>query len=89
MREFLLVDLTTQMPYLPRRMQPWPRERVLAWLHVWGEVWKVEPFGPYDRPEAYAFRSWVGCWTNFELTDDGRMSIPGTRVKAWEDERSK
>ena len=83
-----MIDLVTQMPYLPRRMQTWPRERVLAWLRVWGEVWKVEPTGPYDMPNAYTFRSWVGRWTYCELTEDGRFFIPGTRVAAWEDDRS-
>jgi hypothetical protein len=86
MHEFILVDLTTQMHYLPRSMQTWPRERVLAWLRVWGDVWKIDSVGPYETPNAFAFRSWCGRWTNCELTTDGRMYIPGTRVKAWADE---
>jgi hypothetical protein len=89
MHEFVLVDLTTQMPYVPRRMQTWPREQVLAWLRAWGEIWKIDSIGPYATPDRYCFRSWWGCWTFFGLTDDGRMFIPGTHVEAWTDERSK
>jgi hypothetical protein len=79
------VDLATQMPFLPQYARAWPRERLLAWLRVWGEVWQVEwPQGMSDK-DTYTFRSWVGRWTGFVLTDDGRMFIPGTRVRAWPD----
>jgi hypothetical protein len=47
MREFILIDLQTQMPYLPQAMRDWPRERILAWLRVWGEVRRLVDFPWY------------------------------------------
>ncbi len=55
MQEFILVDLAAQMPFLPRYARAWPRERLLAWLRVWGEVWQVEwPQGMSDK-DSYTF----------------------------------
>lgn len=42
MRPFVLVDLYSQMPYLPREMRSWPRERVLMWMRLFGEVWQIQ-----------------------------------------------
>lgn len=76
LREFVLIDLTTQMPYLPAFTREWPRERLLAWLRVWGEVYKIET--PYSTPDDgwFAFRSWIGLMTPFVLSSDGHMYIP-------------
>jgi hypothetical protein len=82
-REFILIDLATQMPYLPRSAKEWPRERMLAWLRVWGEVEVMEPrTGVYDK-DRYTFRSWAGRWTWFVLTEDGDLFIPGLNIQAW------
>jgi len=50
MAEFILVDLRSQMPYLPRIMRTWERERILRWLRVHGEVvWHGDPDKDYVR----------------------------------------
>jgi hypothetical protein len=50
MTEFILVDLRTQMPYLPCEMRAWGRERILRWLRVYGEViWHGDPDNEYLR----------------------------------------
>jgi hypothetical protein len=86
MREFVLVDLQTQMPFLPREMREWPRERLLGWLRFYGEVREVkQPWG-YDEQQTYVFQSWVGLHTAFVLTNSGEMFIPGTRIEAWRGE---
>lgn len=89
MQEFILVDLATQMPYLPDTARTWPRERLLAWLRVWGEVLKLEwPQSPPDGGDSssYMFRSWSGPSTPFALTQDGHMFIRGTWIRAWPDD---
>jgi len=83
LREFTLVDLTTQMPYLPTFIRTWPRDRLLAWLSVWGEVHKLEGTPGAEGADTYTFQSWVGRWTPFVLTQDGRMFIPATPIRAW------
>lgn len=90
MREFVLIDLGRQMPYLPRAMQAWPGDRLLAWLSVWGQVHEAHELERWSTPDRrlYVFRSWVGLWTGFVLTGDGRMFIPGTGIAAWRDERA-
>jgi hypothetical protein len=81
-REFVLIDLQSQLPYLPPRMRTWPRERLLRWLAVWGEVRKIEQLS-YPDADTYSFGSWIGLRTGFILTHDGRMFIPGTTIEAW------
>jgi hypothetical protein len=88
MREFILIDLQTQMPYLPQTMRDWQRKRILAWMRVWGEVrWYGElPWhGPLtdSKRDLYGFYSWCGLTTGFILTEDRRMFIPGTGIKEW------
>jgi hypothetical protein len=41
MRHFVLIDLYSQMPYLPQEMRFWPRERVLLWMRQYGEVGQI------------------------------------------------
>lgn len=87
-REFILVDLYTQMPYLPRVARTWPRDRLLAWLSVWGEVRAIDYPPELTSPDrqTFAFRSWVGLYASFVLTNDGRMIVPGARARAWPDD---
>lgn len=82
-REFILVDLRTQMPYIPREARDWPHERLLSWLRVWGEIESVTLRFPQPGEDVYRFHSWAGCVTPFTLTDDGRMFIPMTTIEAW------
>jgi hypothetical protein len=84
-REFVLVDLYTQMPYLPRVARTWSYDRFLAWLRVWGEIREIEypPELFAVGRRTFAFRSWVGLYANFVLTDDGQMFVPGSRLRAW------
>ena len=85
MRTFILVDLRTQMPYLPQEMRDWPRERVLAWLRQYGEVRELETW-TWPQGKAYVFCSWVGLYTSFVLTETGQMFVPGMRIAAWTQE---
>lgn len=82
-REFILIDLTTQMRFLPQVVRTWPRERLLAWLRVWGEVDEVTRMGRRQVKDTYAFCSWVGRRTTFTLTDDGRLYLLGISGWAW------
>ena len=84
MREFALIDLVAQMPYLPTFMRSWSHERLLSWLHLYGEVRTLD--GEHLSGlgyNTYVFTSWTGLWTGFVLTDDGDMFVPGTSVAAW------
>ncbi len=100
MREFHLINLATQMPYLPRFLQAWAPERIIAWLKVYGEVrnlaeWyrELTDLHPENRfyrdpgqfNTTYNFRSWWGQDTTFVL-EDGRMYIPGRRIEAWQEQ---
>lgn len=82
MREFILLDLRTQMPYLPVEMREWPHERVLDWMLQYGEVRELETWRMPGQ-HGFVFRSWLGLSTPFVLTDDGDMFIPGARIHAW------
>jgi hypothetical protein len=42
MRRFILVDLHSQMRYLPQEMRFWPRERLLLWMRQYGEVEQIQ-----------------------------------------------
>lgn len=42
MRSFVLIDLYSQMPFLPQEMHSWPRERVLMWMRQFGEVRQIQ-----------------------------------------------
>jgi hypothetical protein len=85
MGEFILIDLRTQMPYLPAYMRMWSRERFLDWLRMYGEIRWLG-----DRPgwwiDSYVFRSWVGLYATFVLHNAGELSlyVPGTYICAWE-----
>jgi len=83
LREFVLIDLTSQMPYIPRHVRDWPRERLLAWLRVWGDVDPIPTRYLEPAYDTYCFRSWLGLSMTFALTDSGRMFIPGTAIEAW------
>ena len=92
MAEFTLIDLRSQMPYLPSYMRFWSRERFLNWLRIYGQVqWfrnRME-FGDtiYTFDDEYFFRSWVERETIFSIHESsGELSlhIPGTNIQAWE-----
>ena len=44
--QFTLIDLRSQVPFLPRYMKMWSRPRLLAWMRNYGTVDAV------DAPEA-------------------------------------
>jgi hypothetical protein len=77
--DFILIDLQTQMPYLPEYMRTWSRERLLDWMRQFGEVHQ----SPKDEGW-YSFRSWVGRWASFVLSEAGELYIPGTYIRAWD-----
>jgi hypothetical protein len=93
MREFILIDLRTQMPYLPASMQTWSRKRFLDWLHLYGDVSRYRDLSGYWTEvhdywnDWYSFTSWIGLWTPFTLheTDSGDLSlhVSGTGIRAW------
>ena len=78
MASFVLVDLRSQLHYLPAAMRSWTRQQVLQWLQHYGEVRHSTNF-----PDTYFFRSWCGLETPFTLTEDNHLSIPGILVEAW------
>ena len=72
MRPFILLDLYSQRDFIPREVRTWPRQRVLGWLRLFGEVWEWPlPYGGM----AAAFRAPSGLTTIFILTDEGKLSI--------------
>lgn len=82
MREFILVDLESQIAYLPAEIRQQPRDRLLGWLRQCGEVWEIER----DRRPGecdFGFRSWVGLFAGFTLTDDGRIRLRGRSWSTW------
>lgn len=83
LREFVLIDLTSQMPYIPREARDWPRERLLSWLRVWGDVVMLDIPPARLGEDMYWFRSWSGCSTTFALSTEGHLFIPGTAGWAW------
>jgi hypothetical protein len=86
LQEFTLIDLSTQMRFLPQIVRTWPRERLLAWLREWGEVREVTGAGGRQLKDTYMFRSWVGQGTVFKVTDDGRLYLAVTSGWAWPDD---
>lgn len=97
MREFRLINLASQMPYLPYFMQTWSSDHLIAWLKVYGEVrnladWyheqaRIHPEhwfyrDPSQFDHTYHFQSWWGLDTVFIL-ENGRMYIPGRGIEAW------
>jgi hypothetical protein len=94
MSEFVLIDLRSQITFLPRQMRTWPREHILGWLRIYGEV---HPLGDPSKalnerlsPEhmrlfqdTYIFRSWVGLQTGVVIRGPGDLFIPGTPLRAW------
>jgi len=91
-RSFTLVDLVSQAEYIPRDVRAWPRERILAWLAQYGEVWRIEvwPIPVHlDDGNDFFFRSWIGCETGFRLTEDGSMALVGDHfmVPVWDKRR--
>jgi|GEM_PF-6856307 len=46
MREFVLIDLRSQMPFLPLFMKKWRRNKLLAWLKIYGEL---RVFGEWQK----------------------------------------
>lgn len=60
MRRFILIDLYSQMPYLPLEMRSWPRERVLMWMRQFGEVQQSQ-WSPYLNEEVMARSGSTWC----------------------------
>ncbi len=95
MRLFHLVDLYSQMPYLPVQMRDWPREHVLAWMGLWGEVWQLGLTGTPDykrlaagdgiseQSDTFAFRSWIGCDLVFRYPAPGDLYKSGDLRRGW------
>jgi hypothetical protein len=95
MRRFHLVDLYSQMPYLPAEMRDWPREHVLAWMGLWGDVWQLGLNGTpnYQRlaagdvvsaqSDTFFFRSWIGCDLVFTYPGPGILYKPGYLPQGW------
>jgi hypothetical protein len=95
MHSFLLVDLYSQMPYLPEEMRSWQRERALAWMCIFGEVWEVDHsrtpsfrrIGDGDiilgESHTIFFRSWIGCELIFEYPAPGEMYKVADLRRGW------
>ncbi len=95
MDSFHMVDLYSQMPYLPQRMRGWPQERVLAWMRLFGEVWQMDRSKApsfrrmtdsgalSNQSHTYYFRSWIGCELIFEYPAPGEMYKVGDLRRGW------
>lgn len=87
MSPFVLVDLTSQVEFVPFEVRR-PPESFLAWLKFYGQLEPLEirhVFG--GEPEQwYRFSSWWGPQTMFRLTPEGRLVIflgDHALVSAW------
>lgn len=89
MREFVLVDLRSQLPYLPRFMQLWTRGQVLEWLRLYGQVYIPDSEHTLSDPDllrdVYYFRSWCGLESPFVLAESLELYIPSSAIRAWND----
>lgn len=90
MQEFTLVDLRSQLPYLPRFMQRWTREQVLEWLRLYGQVYKPDGAHTLSDPtlleDVFYFRSWCGLESPFVLRGSLEWYIPSSAIRAWSDD---
>lgn len=82
-REFMLLDLATQMRFLPQFVRTWSQEQLFAWLRVWGEVEQLTGMAGRPLKDTYSFRSWAGPQTTFVLKDYGGLFIPVTSGWTW------
>jgi hypothetical protein len=74
MATFVVIDLAQQAPYIPLSIRAWPRDRVVSWLRLYGDVIHLpHPF----TDGAFLFRSWCGIETAIDFREDGRLSIIG------------
>lgn len=86
---FVLIDLNTQLAFLPCYMKFWTEEQFLAWLEIFGEVSRLSEtikasFLPLENyTHTYEFCSWCGIQTRF-FYKQGALFIPGTSSRAWQ-----
>jgi hypothetical protein len=84
-KEFYLIDLIDQAPYLPQRVRSWSFEQLLSWLRVYGEV-TIDP----QRPRHFRFREWWALtgkyYDLFSYTEDGTLRFYGDHclIVLWE-----
>jgi hypothetical protein len=71
-KDFTLIDLTTQADAVARIISGWSSEQILAWLNQNGTVEHVQH--PYDQ-HLYRFCSTAGIVTGLRITDDGEVYI--------------
>lgn len=74
MKQFVVVDLSTQAAFLPPSVLN-PPDRFLRWLRQYGEVgrWVVHKAG--RSVEAYAFRSVSGLEASFWYDEQGDLHV--------------
>jgi hypothetical protein len=54
MREFHLIDLSTQLTYLPHFMREWNMDEILSWLKIYGEVIDLQRLVVEDRERTHS-----------------------------------
>lgn len=72
MRPFILLDLLSQADCVPAEVRTWPRQQVLDWMRLYGEV-REWPLSTGEM--ASDFRAPSGLATVFMLTEDGTLTI--------------
>ncbi len=86
MHIFVLIDLISQIRYIPQRVRT-PPETFLAWLAHHGEVSRVEfsNRAAVSYPPAYRFRSQWGLEAAFTFDAEGRLFFIGDHYtrEAW------
>lgn len=81
MHGFILVDLRSQIEFLPQQVRNGSQETFLRWLSQHGEVreWTRRGEWAWDRRyyTFYSFRSWWGIEHTFTFPTEGDISIQG------------
>jgi hypothetical protein len=72
MSQFSLIDLYDQRAAVIAHVQGWERDKILEWMKGFGIVNKLTGELDDDR---YTFRSKVGGFTPFRLTQDGELIV--------------
>ncbi len=76
MHDFVLVDLRSQIEFLPQQVRNGSQEAFLRWLGQHGEVSEWS----HQDSTFYSFRSWWGIETNFIFPRDGDIYVQGKYV---------
>lgn len=84
MHVFILIDLRSQIEFIPQNIRNGSQEAFLIWLSQHGEVreWIGRGEWEWDRRNYtfYSFRSWWGIEHTFTFPADGDIYVQGKYV---------